>query len=62
MGRKKLGASIQLELILKGDRRMAEALILEVRSAAQQCGLGIPTVQVQRHPAIRPKGKSRRQV
>jgi len=62
MGRKKLCTPMQLKLTLKGDRRMAEKLILEVKSAAQLCGLGVPTIEVQRRSMIRPKTKSRGQV
>jgi hypothetical protein len=62
INRKKLGASMQLKVTLKGDRRMAESVILEVCAAARRCGLEIPSIQIERRPAVGPKTKRLRQV
>jgi hypothetical protein len=62
MDRKKLGPPMQLKVIIKGDRRMAESVILEVRAAARRCGLEIPSIQIERRPAVGPKTKRVRQV
>jgi hypothetical protein len=62
MDRKKLGAPMVLKVILKGDRRMAESVILEVRAAAKRCGLEIPSIQIECRPAVGPKTKRLRQV
>jgi hypothetical protein len=50
--RKKSGAPAELRVVLTGDRRVTENLILEVRAIAQRCGLEMPSVQVIRQPNV----------
>ena len=56
-GRKSPSSCLQLEVVLAGDQRLAENLILEVRALAQRYGLGVPSVRVMRKAAVRPKTK-----
>jgi hypothetical protein len=46
---------MELCVVLRGDRRLAENVILEVRAIAQRCGLEPPSVQVTRQPLVGPK-------
>jgi hypothetical protein len=55
MNQKKSGAPRELRVALRGDRRVAENLILEVRALAQRCGLEIPRIEVIRQPKVGPK-------
>jgi hypothetical protein len=55
MTQKKSGAPKELQVTLRGDRRVAENLILEVRALAQRCGLDIAEVAVIPQPKIGPK-------
>ena len=50
--RKKSGAPVEFRVVLNGDRRLTENLILEVRAIAQRCGLEMPSVQVVRQPNV----------
>ena len=49
---------VQLKIVLRGDRRLAESVILEIREAALRCGLEIPSIQVEPRPKIVPKRKN----
>jgi hypothetical protein len=56
MTRKKSpGPPIQMNLIVRGDKRVAENIILEVRALAERRGLEIPSVRVVQQPAVGPK-------
>jgi hypothetical protein len=55
VNRKKSGAPMEFSVVLTGDQRATENLILEVRAIAQRRGLEIPSVQVIRQPKIGPK-------
>lgn len=57
INRRKLAVPLQLKVVLKGDRRLAESVILDVRAAAQRCGLEIPSIQIERRPRVGPKTK-----
>lgn len=48
---------MRLEVVIKGDRRLAENVILEVRAVARRYGLEIPTIQVMQRPSVGPKAK-----
>jgi hypothetical protein len=53
--RKKSPTPIQIDLLLKGDKRLAENVKLEVCALAERYGLEIPSVRVLNRPAVRPK-------
>lgn len=53
--RKSSGSSIQLKVVLAGDQRLAENVILEVRALARRYGLEVPSVRVMRRPTVGPK-------
>ena len=57
MNRKKPGAPMELKVVLTGDRRLTEDLILEVRALAHRFGLEIPNVSVTGQPSVGPKGE-----
>ena len=40
------GARAGFEVVLAGDRRLAEEVILEVRALAQRYGLAVPSARV----------------
>jgi len=44
--RSKPRAPAKLEVVLEGDRRLAEDLILEVRALAERYGLEVPTAKI----------------
>jgi hypothetical protein len=52
VNRKKSGASMELSVVLRGDRRLAENVILEVRAIAERCGLEPPSIRVTRQPLV----------
>jgi hypothetical protein len=52
LDRKKPDAPMELRVVLTGDRRATENLILEVRAIARRCGLEMPSVQVIRQPNV----------
>ncbi len=58
MNRKKGDALMQVKVVLAGDQRLAENVILEVRALAQRYGLEAPNVSVTRQPAVGPKSKN----
>ena len=58
MNQKKCAAPLQLKVALKGDQRLVENVILEVRAIAQRYGLEIPSVSVVRQPSVGPKTKT----
>jgi len=45
----------QLEVVVKGDRRATENLIMEVREKAREMGLEISRVEIVRHSSVKPK-------
>ncbi len=47
----------RLEVVLAGDRRLAENVILEVRALAERYGLEVPEAKVVRETAARPKAR-----
>jgi hypothetical protein len=55
VARRKLPAPIQMNVVLKGDQRLAENVILEVRAIAKRHGLEIPSVRVVHRRAVGPK-------
>jgi hypothetical protein len=42
---------------VRGDQRLTENLILELRAVARDCGLEIPSFEVVRQPRVGPKAK-----
>lgn len=53
-------AAARLEVVLDGDRRLAEDLILEVRALAERYGLEVPTAKVVApRPALRARAPKR---
>jgi hypothetical protein len=48
---------LRLDIALRGDQRLLENLIFEVREIAKRHGLGNPTVSVERRPSNPPKLK-----
>jgi len=62
MDRKKSDAPMELRVVLAGDRRRAENLILEVRAIAQRCRLEMPSVQVIRQPNVGAKTTKKKKV
>ena len=60
--RKKSGAPTEFRVVLNGDRRLTENLILEVRAIAQRCGLEMPSVQVIRQPNVGAKTTKKKKV
>jgi hypothetical protein len=57
VNRKKPGTPIELKVVLTGDRRVAENMILEVRAIAQRFGLEIPNISVTGRSAAGPKAE-----
>jgi hypothetical protein len=49
--------SMECSIVLKGDRRMAEDVILEVRAIAERFGLEPTSIQVTRQAPARRKAK-----
>ena len=49
----------RLEIVVDGNRRLAEEVIVEVQSLAKRYGLALPDPTVVAQPASRPKGKKR---
>jgi hypothetical protein len=45
-------APFELRVALKGDKQLAENVIVEVLAAARRLGLAAPTVQVLREPRV----------
>jgi hypothetical protein len=58
--RRKSAVATQMSVALRGDQRMAENFILEVRALAERCGLEIPSVQITRQPAVGSKTKKKK--
>ena len=52
---KKLRSPVTIDVVLKGDQRLAENVILEVRAIAERHGLEIPNVRVVRRHVVGPK-------
>jgi hypothetical protein len=50
---------VECSIVLKGDRRLAEDLILEVRAIAEQFGLEPTSIQVTRQRSLRAKATPR---
>jgi hypothetical protein len=50
-------APLQLRVVVNGDQRLAENVIIEVLAAARRCGLEPPSVRVVRKPRVGPKEK-----
>jgi len=46
---------MKLKIVVKGDRRLAENVILEVRALGRRYGLGTPTIEVTPQPLMGPK-------
>jgi hypothetical protein len=57
MKQKKGDAPMQVRVVLAGDQRLAENVILEVRAIAQRHGLEIPDVSVIRQLSVGSKSK-----
>jgi hypothetical protein len=57
MKQKKGEAPMQLRVVLKGDQRLAENVILEVRAIAKRRGLESPRISVMRQSSVAPKKK-----
>jgi hypothetical protein len=55
VNRKKSDSPMEFRVVLTGDRRLTENLILEVRAIAQRCGLEMPSVQVIRQSNVNAK-------
>jgi hypothetical protein len=55
MSRKTSRAPIQINFVLKGDKRLVENLIFEVRAIAERRGLEMPKVRIAHSPAVGPK-------
>lgn len=55
--RQKTSPPIQLSVAVRGDQRLTENLILELRAVARDCGLEIPSFEVVRQPRVGPKAK-----
>jgi hypothetical protein len=54
---KKPRPPMQLSVAVKGDQRLTENLILEVRAMAKRYGLETPNVEIVRRPRVGPKVK-----
>jgi hypothetical protein len=50
----------ELQVALKGDKQLAENVIVEVLAAARRLGLEAPKVQVSRKPRVGPKRIAKR--
>jgi hypothetical protein len=50
----------KLQVALKGDKQLAENVIVEVLAAARRLGLEAPKVQVSRKPRVGPKRIAKR--
>lgn len=50
----------ELQVALKGDKQLAENVIVEVLAAARRLGLEAPKVQVVRKPRVGPKRIAKR--
>ena len=46
---------MEFRVVLSGDQRMTENVILKVREIAQRCGLETPSVRIIREPKVGPK-------
>jgi hypothetical protein len=57
---KKLVTPDTLEIVVAGDRRLTENLIVEVRATAREFGLDVSGIQIVRQSSIRPKASKRR--
>ena len=57
MNQKKGEAPMQLKVVLRGDQRLAENVILEVRAMAKRRGLESPQISVMRQSSVAPKQK-----
>ena len=57
MNQKKGEVPMQLKVVLKGDQRLAENLIIEVRAIAKRHGLESPRISVMRQSAVVAKQK-----
>lgn len=53
-------APLELRVALRGDKQLAENVIVEVLAAARRIGLEPPKVQVLRKPRVRPKRTANR--
>jgi hypothetical protein len=53
-------APLELQVALKGDKQLAENVIIEVLAAARRLGLEAPKVQVLRKPRVGPKRIAKR--
>ena len=53
-------APFELRMALKGDKQLAENVIVEVLAAARRLGLEAPNVQVLRKPRVGPKRIAKR--
>lgn len=53
--RTKSSAPLELRIDLKGDKLLAENVIVEVLAAARRLGLAPPKVEVRRKPRVGPK-------
>jgi biopolymer transport protein ExbD len=53
-------AQFELRVALKGDKQLAENVIVEVLAAARRLGLEAPNVQVSRKPRVGPKRIAKR--
>jgi hypothetical protein len=62
VSKKKSGKGTQLSLVIAGDRRLAENVVVEVRAIAQRLGMEIPKIEVVRQPSARLKAKRQRSV
>jgi hypothetical protein len=52
----------QLNVVIAGDKRLAENVILEVRAIARRLGTQIPKIEVVRQPSAGLKAKRQRSV
>lgn len=56
----KSSAPLELRVDLKGDKLLAENVIVEVLAAARRLGLEPPKVEVRRKPRVGPKKVAKR--
>lgn len=50
----------RIEVVLAGDRRLAEEVVLEVQALAQRYGLEVPSATITSQAAAKPKKRGRR--
>jgi hypothetical protein len=62
VSKKKSSKGTQLRLVIAGDRRLAENVIVEVRAMAQRLGTKVPSIEVVRRPPPGAKAKRWRSV